>query len=126
MTGVKKLLLASAAAIAGAATADLVRRTPYPTKLSALGLVGISTIYPFARRGLSVNDGGHLAFGAGAVAMTAVANESIPARHVVAGGWAAHSLIHLVTGPGKDSRLPAWYPTFSTGFDLGYAIRLAI
>lgn len=112
--------------MAGAATADLVRRTPSPTKLSALGLVGVSVVYPFARHGLTVNDRGHLAFGAAAVAMTAVANESIPARRVVAGGWAAHSLIDLVVGSGGNSRLPGWYPASCAAFDVAYAARLAI
>ncbi len=126
MAVVKKLLLLSAAAVSGVASAELVRRTPYPTKLSALGLVGVSAIYPLARHGLSVNDGGHVAFGAAAVAMTAVANESIPARRVVAGGWAAHALIDLVAGAGSKSRLPSWYPAACAAYDIGYAARLAM
>jgi len=126
MTDVKKLLLVSGAALAGAVSADLIRRTPYPARLSALGLVGVSTIYPLARKGLAINDGGHLAFAGAAVAMTAVANESIPSRHVVAGGWAAHALVDLVVGRGSHSRLPDWYAPSCAAFDIAYAVRLAV
>lgn len=126
MTVVKKLLLVSGAAIAGVVSADLIRRTPYPARLSALGLVGVSSIYPLARKGLSIDDGSHLAFGAAAVAMTAVANESIPSRHLVAGGWAAHALVDLVVGRGGHSRLPDWYAPSCAAFDIAYAVRLAL
>ncbi|HMU35655.1 MAG TPA: hypothetical protein PKA04_02410, partial [Marmoricola sp.] len=126
MASVKKLLVMTAATVAGAGCAELVRRTPYSSRISALSLVGVSVVYPLTRRGWTVSDGGHLAFATAAVAITATANESVPARRVVAGGWLAHAVMDLAVGHGPDSRLPGWYPAVCAGFDIGYAARLAV
>lgn len=117
-------------AAGGLAAGEAFRRRFRPGAVNGagIGLIVAAAIYPASRRspatgGLTA-EGVTLAATVG-LARLAAGHRSETARRLLAGGWVAHTLYDVLTGPSPDSRLPRWYPPLCVGFDLALAARLA-
>ncbi|HEX4358119.1 MAG TPA: hypothetical protein VH141_11385 [Pseudonocardia sp.] len=120
----KVVSVAAGLALAGASELALAKLAPrYRVPVLGAGLGAAAAVYPLARSARSrsapvVRELVALAV-FGAVGALAARGGSSAAGRVVAAGWLAHALFDLVHDTGEHSRIPAWYPAFCAGYDLG-------
>jgi len=93
------------------------------SRVLSSSLVPVALVYPLART--AVRDRPAVLREVGGVAamaaVTALGTRSDRATRVIAWGWLAHAAFDVVHDPGRDSRLPDWYPALCAGFDAGVA-----
>ena len=125
----KVVSVAAGLALAGASEVALAKFAPrYRVPVLGVGLGAAAAVYPLARSARSrsapvVRELVALAV-FGAVGGVAARSGSSAAGRVVAAGWLAHALFDLVHDTGDHSRIPAWYPAFCAGYDLGVTALL--
>jgi uncharacterized membrane protein YfcA len=118
--------LAVLAGVGGGRLTAIALRAVVPASRSRVlsaSLVPVALVYPLART--AVDDRRAVLREVGGVAVmaaaTALAARSDRSTRVTASGWLAHAAFDLVHDPGRDSRLPGWYPALCAGFDAGVA-----
>lgn len=124
--GTLSIPLAVLGGVGGGRLTAITMRAVMPASRSrvlAFSLVPVALVYPLARTAVRDKQAVLREIGgvAAMAAATALAARSDRATRVTAWGWLAHAAFDLVHDPGRDSRLPGWYPALCAGFDAGVA-----
>jgi hypothetical protein len=129
MTDRRSNLIGAGVGLALALCADATVTKTAPRRRKAIftaALPGAAAVYPLARDRWSSESElvreviALLAFG-GLSAAVAAARAPATARALLATGWVAHAAFDMLHEGGDHSRVPAWYPAFCAGYDVGIA-----